>query len=100
MNRELIFVFPDYTSTGLWRASNGHNVEPSSLCISSGLQIALKYWHRYWELNLVDDDMMADEIQELPYFKKVAIAKWIVDGYELARLMTNENENYEFQYKE
>ena len=101
MNRELIYVFPDYCSTGLWRASNGHNVDPAQLGVSSGLQIALKYWHRYWELILCEAvDMYAEEEPELPYWAKAATAKWVVDGYELARLMTNENENFEFQYKE
>jgi hypothetical protein len=105
MNRELIYVFPDYCSTGLWRASNGHNVEPSRLGVSSGLQIALKYWHKYWELILCEaTDMYAEEKQETPYWAKVATAKWVVDGYELARLLTNESFNndpsYEFQYKE
>jgi len=101
MNRELIYVFPDYCSTGLWRASTGVNLEPSSLGISSGLQIALKYWHAHWELNLTDmDNLTSDSQTDLTYGQKRAFARWTVDGYELARRMTNESERYEFQFKE
>lgn len=93
----VILVFPDYSSTGLWIQPSGQSIEPSRVGVSSGLQIALKYWHDYWELNITDTN---EEIIDYPYYKKVRIAKWLVDGYELARLMTNESEEYDFRYKE
>lgn len=103
--RKLISVFPDYCSTGLWK--DHINVDPSSLGVSSGLQIALKYWHTYWESYLVDDGFCGEQevyedelVKARSYYKKQAMAKWTVHGYELARLMTNENGEYEFRFIE
>jgi len=99
--RKLIELFPDYCSTGLWEPGGGCNLDPAELGISQSLQMLLKYWHKYWELNL-ENDVWTDKADRPPdpYWRKRAIAIWVADSYELARLLTNDSDKYTFQYKE
>ena len=46
--KQIVKVFPDWQSTGLW--CNSRNVEPYVVGITNPLLlIALKYWHSNWE---------------------------------------------------
>lgn len=83
-----IRMFPDYCSSGLWEWEvRGHNLEPDELGVSKGLQIALKYWHWYWEM------VPSDKKMPEPY-----LTHWKKEAEELAALMTTENEKYEFHF--
>lgn len=92
MTKKLVRVFPDYCSSGVW--IEGGNADPEELGISPELQIALEYWHQYWENVLcgefTDDGWTPATVGE--YWKQ----KWVTDGETLVRLMNEENSEYEF----
>lgn len=95
MTKEIIRVFPDYCSSGVWGSGdNRGNMDPEELGISEGLQLALKYWHDYWEATIVQFDENGESIRIGQYY----IDKWITDGKKLCELMTAENDRYEFVY--
>lgn len=85
-------VFADYSSTGLW--VNGANDCPENLGVSSGLQLALKYWHEMWEFYIADDDSDTKNKASSGY-----VWRWMEDGRKLAELMSAENDKYDFVYK-
>lgn len=87
MSKEIVRVFPDYCSSGVW--VEGGNADPEELGISSTLRIALKYWHWIWEDRIGDD-------QKLPQFY---FDQWKEDGKTLVAAMNAENDKYEFVAK-
>lgn len=107
MPKIIIKVFPDYCSTGLWigytdedrknGCPNGcGSIEPDELGVSEGLQLALKYWHEIWEgFSSFDDDGNC-----IQHYSDFYIDRWKEDGRSLAKLMSAENDKYEFIYRE
>lgn len=93
--KKLILVFPDYCSPGLW-GEDGKALDPSEVGVSPGLQVALKYWHEMWEFNIVDldDDRYTRRLSDR------YVSRWVEDGKKLAALMSAENPNYRFEYKD
>ncbi len=91
--KQIVLMFPDYCSTGLWYPG-GYNLDPTELGVSSGLQLALKYWHEVWEFTIADSGGIYKPTASENY-----IARWIEDGKILAALLTAENDKYEFEYK-
>lgn len=87
-----IRVFPDYCSTGVW--FDYGNVEPQSLGISEGLQLALKYWHDTWEFAIT---RWGDETLT-PLVSQRYIDRWNEDGKKLCELMSKENDKFVFIY--
>lgn len=106
MAKRLVELFPDYCSTGLWLVhiddevgsqwGYHSNIEAEELGISPALQLAVKYWHDYWESNISD---IMDDTARLERMQW-AIGRWQLDGQKLAELLTAESDKYEFVYKE
>ena len=109
MTKRIVELFPDYCSTGLWLVSendirsNIHcetvfgdhvNVDPKEVGVSEGLQLAIKYWHEAWEIFADSGDGFGAKAS-WGY-----IQRWIEDGRKLAKLLSAENDKYEFVYKQ
>lgn len=116
--KRIVEVFPDYCSTGLWliNESDSHSrdvivqehifgdhvcVDPEEVGVSSGLQLALRYWHEMWEFNITcsytDEECEAAQHRHMsqPYE-----ARWVEDGRKLAAALSAENDKFEFIYKQ
>ena len=96
MAKEIVKIFPDYCSSGVWD-SNGCNCDPDEFGISPGLRIALKYWHDFWEYQIanISSDAAGNPIIEALVPERL-INQWREDGHKLAELMSAENDRYEF----
>lgn len=109
MTKRQVDVFPDYTSTGLWLVSTKEerklhesswehvSICPSDVFVSPTLQLALKYWHDMWEFCIAHQYSESDTKFAM---SKSYVDKWKEDGKKLAELMSAENQNYEFVYKD
>jgi len=92
-----IRVFPDYCSSGLWGFPPNHtNLDESQFAdiIPEIIMIALKYWHRVWELTA---DYMAEDgvtSMSMSYRKK-----WDEDGQKIVDAMNKCQSEYEFIYE-
>jgi hypothetical protein len=107
MAKRLVELFPDYCSTGLWLVhiddevgsqwGYHSNIEAETLGVSPALQIAVKYWHDVWEFSIAPQ--LCDD-RDVKFLSDWYIDHWKLDGWKLAELLSAENAEYEFVYKE
>lgn len=91
VQKQIIELYPDYCSSGLWK--EGVSVDPESLGVCEAHRIALLYWHHIWEF-FIGGDLEAESKASPEY-----IAEWEADGEKLASLMTAASDEYEFVYR-
>lgn len=96
-NKEIIRVFPDYCSTGLWRSRDGSNVDLNTIGIEDkALEIALILWSSNWENVIAADHWKEDcTYVHAPYYEW-----WYNTGEELVTYMNLKYGNkYQFNYE-
>ncbi len=90
MANEIIRVFPDYMSSGLW-LTTGENIDVVYLdnTVQPVLLTALKYWHEAWEVSISEDKRSEEYTQQ-----------WIVDGRAIVDAMNECQTRFNFVYEE
>jgi len=98
--KEIIRVFPDYCSSGLW--SETGNVEPEELGITdAGIILALKYWHWIWEFEIAKSEPENWEFDHRKFhgLSDYGVKVWKEDGQKIVdELNTKYGDKYEFVY--
>lgn len=90
--KEVIRVFPDYCSSGLWHGRDGANMDEEEFLdvLNRADLIALKYWHSAWEWSMdsVEGCSLSKRWQE----------NWEQDGQLLVNLWNAKQDKYQFVY--
>ena len=88
--KEVIEVFPDWCSSGLWYEDG--NADPEGLGIDDlGIILALQYWHWFWEFNIGDSGAEDEDCKVSEY----GIKQWEEDGQKIVDVL---NEKYGDKY--
>lgn len=93
-----VYVFPDFTSSGLWEQECGGHVISLDVSdvkeyISEVCIVALKYWHFVWELTYDYNEGKTGMSRE--YYQE-----WYKDGQKIVDTMNSSRENTEYGWAE
>lgn len=90
--KEVIRVFPDYCSSGLWHGRDGANMDEEAFLdvLTRSDLLALKYWHSAWEcaVDSMEGCSLSKRWQDM----------WEQDGQTLIDLWNAKQDKYEFVY--
>lgn len=89
--KEVIRVFPDYCSSGLWHGRGGYNMDEESFLdvLDSTDLMALKYWHHSWEASMDSFGCLLSKRWQ---------DNWEQDGQLLVDSWNAKQEKYQFVY--
>jgi hypothetical protein len=95
-SNDVIRVFPDYCSTGLWSSTG--SVSLGELGINDSiLEIALRCWHQIWELQICEDLLSVHGINKWLKDSQI-IVDYMNKEYGDKYLFVNEVNTYEEQH--
>lgn len=94
---QVVRVFPDYCSSGLWD-ENGCNMWAEDFLglLSESDLMALKYWHEAWEFLLMDGSLEEPPVQKM---SDSYVARWSEDGKALVERFNKQQNEFTFIYE-
>lgn len=89
--KQIIRVFPDYCSSGLWDEHGNLDERDFESVLSASQLLALKYWHQIWEASMGSYGLSCS-------YSKLWQDKWEADGKALVTSFNECQDIYEFVY--